>query len=281
MKHQILLSISLLFIFTVRVQAQSTCCSPTSEFASLAQQDEFKSAHTLAEIDHLPTRGEWISLPCELGEDVRAWVVKSKSESNVWVLMIHEWWGLNGHIQNEAEEWSDALGDVNVIAVDMYDGKVATTRDSAAFFMQSVTEKRASQILESALNHIPSSSTVFTIGWCFGGGWSLQTAILFPKRIAACVMYYGMPETDMEKIKKIQAPVIGIFANKDGWITPDVVGSFENHMKQAGKEIEIHQYDAQHAFANPSGPVFDQKATTDAKRRVLTFLKKHKDKKKE
>ncbi len=114
---------------------------------------------------------------------------------------------------------------------------------------------------------------MFTIGWCFGGGWSLQTALIGGKQVLGCVMFYGMPETDVNKLKTLNCDVIGFFAEKDGWITPKVVDTFKDNMKVAGKKVSTFEYDAEHAFANPSNPHYNKEATTDAYSKAIPFIK--------
>ena len=139
--------------------------------------------------------------------------------------------------------------------------------------MQGLNNERAVNIIKGAYNYVGSSAKVFTLGWCFGGGWSLQTALLGGNQVKGCVMYYGMPEQDVNKLKTIQCDVIGFFAKKDQRITPEVVHQFEQNMKAANKNVTVYEYDAQHAFANPSNPVFDKAARDDAYNKEIAFLK--------
>ena len=86
-------------------------------------------------------------------------------------------------------------------------------------------------------------------------------------------MYYGIIENTPETFKDLNAPVLGIFAEKDGWVNPEVYGNLEKNLKAAGKNVTIKSYDADHAFANPSNAKFDENATTDAKKLTLKFFK--------
>jgi carboxymethylenebutenolidase len=162
-----------------------------------------------------------------------------------------------------------------VIALDLYDGKVATTQQEAGKYMGEAKEERIRAIIKGALDYVGPKAKIGTIGWCFGGGWSLQTALMAGKQTSACVMYYGMPETDVDKLKAINGPVLGIFAKKDGWINPDKVKEFEANMKKVAKKLTVKMYDADHAFANPSNPKFDKEAAADAHKAALAFLKKY------
>jgi carboxymethylenebutenolidase len=88
-------------------------------------------------------------------------------------------------------------------------------------------------------------------------------------------MYYGMPEKDTATIKTIKAPVLGIYANKDKWITPKVMKDFEKSMKEANKTITILGYEAEHAFANPSSSAYNETAAQEARKKTIKFLKKN------
>lgn len=273
-----LLVSALVLPLTLLAQAGKSCCAPTStaEFAMLASDDKFRSAH----LEPLPftfvsADGREITFKTVDGIDGKGFEIKAPKETNAYVFMIHEWWGLNDYIKREAEKLQKELSSVNVIALDLYDGRVATTQQEAGKYMGEAKEVRIRAIIKGALDYVGLKAKVGTIGWCFGGGWSLQTAVLAGKQTSACVMYYGMPETDIEKLKTINGPVLGIFAKKDGWINPEKVKDFEANMKKASKKLTIKMYDADHAFANPSNPKFDKEAAADAHKAALAFLKKY------
>lgn len=215
-----------------------------------------------------------ISITASDGTEVHAFEVKAAKETNNYLLVIHEWWGLNDYIKQEAERLQNQLGNVNVLALDMYDGKVATNAEEASKCMRGVVESRARTIIETAIAYAGTEARISTIGWCFGGGWSMQAALLAGNKAVGCVIYYGMPEMDQEKLKALAAPVLGIFAGKDGWVSPKVVDDFRTAMKSAGKSLTVKSYNAEHAFANPSNPKFDKSASADAHARALKFLKK-------
>ncbi|MDQ2752691.1 MAG: dienelactone hydrolase family protein, partial [Bacteroidota bacterium] len=189
-----------------------------------------------------------------------------------YLFVIHEYWGLNDYVKQQSERLSNELG-MNVLALDLYDGKVTSNHDSAAKLMQSVDNNRAINIIKGAYSYAGSNAKVFTLGWCFGGGWSLQAALLGGSQIKGCVMYYGMPEKDVARLKTLNCDVIGFFGKKDQWINPEVVKQFEENMKAAGKKVTTFEYDANHAFANPSNPVYNKEATADANAKASAFIK--------
>lgn len=193
------------------------------------------------------------------------------------VVVIHEWWGLNDNIKY----WADRLAAVGyaALAVDLYGGKVATNADDAASYMKSVEQSAANEILVAAHVFLGSDDRVRapkvgSIGWCFGGGQSLQLAIA-ESGLDAAVMYYGFPTMDEELLGKIEAPILGIFANQDDFIPPDKVDAFAKALEKAGVAHTIHRYDAVHAFANPSNAKYDQAAAADAFEKSKAFFAEH------
>jgi len=260
----------------IRAQQKMSCCaqSATEAFAQLGSDKQFAQSHPLPLPFHFDSdHGTDITFKAADGSDAYGWQIKSKTPSSNYLLVIHEWWGLNDYIKQESEVLWGALGNVNVIAVDLYDKKVASTREDAAKYMSAVTTDRAVAILKGVIAYAGPSARIYSIGWCFGGGWSLQASLLAGKQAAGCVMYYGMPEKDLNRLKSLHADVLGIFANKDQWINPKVVSEFAANMQQAGKKLIVKQYDADHAFANPSNPAYDKAAKEDAYKNAVTFLK--------
>lgn len=219
--------------------------------------------------------GTMIQFDAADGNKANAYFIPAKKKSNKWLIVIQEWWGLNDNIKMEADQYFKDLGDMNVIAVDMYDGKVAVTPDSAMKLMRGADMNRMTAIIQGAIKHAGSKASIYSVGWCFGGMWSLQTAILAGPQAKGSVMYYGRPETNMEKLKSIQCDIIGFFGNKDQAPSPAMVDAFEQNMKEAGKNLNVNRYDAGHGFANPSNPSFNAAAKTDSYAKAISFLKAH------
>ncbi|MCA0447573.1 MAG: dienelactone hydrolase family protein [Bacteroidetes bacterium] len=261
-----------------------SCCTasatgpsdPTVQFASFSTQETFKMSHDEPQPfeGEKPAAGSVITYPTPDGKTASAYFIKSEKPSATTLFVIHEWWGLNDYIKQEAERFSSELKNVNVMALDLYDGKVATTRDSAGAYMGAVKTERAQSIIKGAIAFSGEKSTILTIGWCFGGGWSLQSSLLAGKQAGGCVLYYGQPESDPEKLKSLNADVLGIYATKDQWINKEMIASFEAAMKKAGKNATSFWYEADHAFANPSNPKHNKEFAEDAHKKALDFLAK-------
>ncbi|GAB2952084.1 dienelactone hydrolase family protein [Hymenobacter coalescens] len=200
--------------------------------------------------------------------------VRPAAPTGQYLMVVHEWWGLNDYIKREADRLAAALPGVTVLAVDLYDGKLATDAQEASRLVQAVDNNRAKNIIRGAIAHAGPTAQVATLGWCFGGSWSLQAAMLAGKQAVGCVVYYGMPEKDVAKLKMLNTDVLGLFATQDQGISPAVVRQFQADMKKAGKQLTVHNFNAVHAFANPSNPKYDAAAAGQANTLALAYLKK-------
>lgn len=277
MKNIMLVLLSLLWVKMAYAQDDITIChtSSTEKFASFASNENFNKEHQmpLTYIHESQEGGKMILFKTPDGKDASGYLIEAKKKTDLWIFVFQEWWGLNGNIKRQSESLFKELGNVNVIALDMYDGKLATDRETAGSYMQQFRQERGDAIIKGALNLAGNNARIGTIGWCFGGGQSLLASLIAGNKAAACVIYYGMPVDDVARLKTLKSDVLGIFATKDQYINPQVVQKFEENMKAAGKKVTIKNYNADHAFANPSNPIFDKEATEDAYQHTVTFLK--------
>ena len=249
--------------------------SSTEKFAAFASNKDFNAEHPLPrKYVHVSAEGgQMISFKTPDGQEAKGYLIQAKTKTNNWIFVFQEWWGLNDNIKAEAEELYKDLGNVNVLALDMYDGKLATDRENASKYMQEFRQERGDNIVKGALEYAGKTARVGTIGWCFGGGQSLQASITLGNNAAGCIIYYGMPVDDIEKLKTLKTEVLGIFAAREKYITPEIVSNFDANMKAAGKKLTVKSYDAEHGFANPSNPVFDKLANEDAYKHTLEFFR--------
>jgi carboxymethylenebutenolidase len=188
------------------------------------------------------------------------------------VVIIHERWGLNTHIQEMAEVI--AMQWYRVLAVDLYNEKVATDMDQAKALSSALDQTGTTANLLAAEQYLrKSSSKVASRGRCLGGKQSLELSMNSPT-LDATIVYYGRLPTDTSRIKNIKNPLLGIFAELDGGIPPASVNNFEATLKTLWKtnyDITIYT-GASHAFANPTGKAFTKDATLDAWKKTLIFL---------
>ena len=207
------------------------------------------------------------------GQPSEAYVARPQGRPRGALLVFHEWWGLNDWVKHQADQL--AKEGYLALAVDLYKGKVATTPTEAAELMKAKDESWGDQVEEAGLEWLKrnaSGAKVGTIGWCMGGGESLKASLNDPKDVGFTIIHYGMPITDVARLKTLRGPVLGIWAKRDRSITPEKVAAFDTALTEAGVKHEFHSYDADHAFANPSGGRYNPEAAKDAWDKTLKFL---------
>ena len=188
------------------------------------------------------------------------------------VLLVHEWWGLNDQIKSVAAEL--AKEGYVALACDLYQGKSTGNPEVARSLMQKVDAETAKDTVASWVawlrDHKDTTGKVGTVGWCFGGGWSLNASIVAP--VDATVVYYGRVNQPKEELARLQGPVLGHFATSDNWIDEAMVGGFEKRMDELGQPYESHWDEAAHAFANPTSARYDEEDAKLAWARTLAFF---------
>ncbi len=195
------------------------------------------------------------------------------------LIVIHEWWGLNDNIRAMTRRLA-AEGYI-ALAVDLYGGAVTDDPARAQELMSGVTAApdAVRGNLRQAYEYLSEyalSPRIGVIGWCLGGGWALQSALMLPEEIDAAVMYYGRLERSEERLRRLSAPLLGSFGELDESIPAADVRRFRTELREMGKDADIYIYpDVGHAFANPSGGNYDAQAAEHAWDRTLEFLERH------
>jgi carboxymethylenebutenolidase len=194
------------------------------------------------------------------------------------VVVIQEWWGLVPHIEQIANRFA-AEGFV-ALAPDLYHGEKATSPDQAGKLMMAMRIDEAAVDLAGAIHHLaeqPDVTTrkVGTIGFCMGGALSLFAACRNPE-VGACAVFYGGHPKVTPDLASLGAPVLGIFAGKDSFVTPASVKELDRELTVLGKRHEFHVYpEADHAFFNDGRPeVYDAIAAADAWSRAIAFFRR-------
>lgn len=194
------------------------------------------------------------------------------------LIVIQEWWGLNDNIRSMTEKLAGE--GYLALAVDLYQGEVAENRDQASALVRQAMDRAES--LEDNLRQAQAflrdqgAPAVGSIGWCFGGGWSLRTALTLGDELDAAVIYYGRLVTDPDELSSLAAPVLGIFGVLDDGIPVESVREFEAALESLDHPASIHVYpDADHAFANPTGTRYNPEAAEDAWAKTVAFLAEH------
>ncbi|MEM8640347.1 MAG: dienelactone hydrolase family protein [Cyanobacteria bacterium P01_G01_bin.54] len=219
------------------------------------------------------------------GEPMQGYLARPAEdfEPHPAIIVIHEWWGLNDNVATMTRRLAGE--GYTALAVDMYGGQVAETREQALELVGTVRNdqggsERAQENLRQAYAYLETTQNapaIASLGWCFGGTWSLNTALLFPTELDAAVIYYGGGiTTDPEQLKTLEMPIIGFFGEEDSNPDPATVAEFERVLQELDKSVEVHLYEgAGHAFANPSGTRYVAAAAMDAWEKTIAFLAEH------
>ena len=235
-------------------------------------EEQFKAMHALRDDAPPALKGEMIDLA---GTKAYLSLPEGVEPPMAGIVVIHEWWGLNDHIKH----WADRLATLGIaaLAVDLYGGVVATDRDTAMAAMKQVDAEEGRRVVAAAYDFLGSDPRVQAarrgvIGWCFGGAWAIEAAIARP--FDAAVAYYGHVETDPARLAKIEGQVLGIFATEDQGIPLSMVAEFEQALAKAKVEAKILRFEADHAFANPSGDRYQEAEAAAAWDATADFLQR-------
>jgi carboxymethylenebutenolidase len=252
-------------------------CHPADspdDMAQFASDPAFQALHLSPLTINYQAQGEMVKFNTPDGTDASGYMIKSKKKSDKWLFVYQEWWGLNDHIKKEADKfYNDLGGDVNVLALDMYDGKSTSDPKEAGQIMQSVKQERLESIVKGGVNMAGKKAKIASVGWCFGGGWSLKSGLIEGPQNVGVVMYYGMPVRDVEKLKTLNSDVLGLFATEQ-YISKEIIEDFAAKMKESGKKLDYKIFEGVHGFANPSNPKYDQAMAAEAYGMALGYLKK-------
>lgn len=216
--------------------------------------------------------GEMVSFKRPDGADAPGWYDGPANAPGI--VLIQEWWGVNDQIKGVATKLTE-LG-YRVLVPDLYRGRVTVEAAEASHLMEGLDfADAATQDARGAAQYLKQtgSSKVAVIGYCMGGAVALLAAITVPE-IDAAVPYYGAPPGMAEQSRNVTVPVLGHFAQQDGFFSPEMVREFEANMKQspAAANVTFHFYDAGHAFANEQGDAFNADAAALAWDRTVEFL---------
>ena len=242
--------------------------------SAFALDPEFQALHSAPLPLNYEGKGQNITFKTPDGVDAKGYVIKAKKKSNKWLFVYQEWWGLNDYIMRQADVFYADLGEnINVLALDMYDGQTSNDPKVAGQLMQGAKPERLNSIMKGGVMYAGKKAKIANVGWCFGGGLSLQSALIGGKQTIGSVMYYGMPEKDVEKLKTLNSDVLGLFATETR-ISKEVIEEFAVNMKTAGKKLEYKIFNGVHGFANPSNPKYDEALSKEAYGMALGYFKK-------
>jgi carboxymethylenebutenolidase len=228
---------------------------------------------TAANVTALQGVGVAIAIPD--GSTVRAYLTGIDANAvapKPAIVVIHEWFGLNDQIRRTCDAFAQT-GYI-VLGADLYRGELAHDVDHARVLIGKLDEAHALASLRACCAYLRAmpgcSGRLASLGYCLGGGWALNLAIAGD--IDAAVIFYGNVQRTDAQLDRIDCPVLAHFGSRDEVFTPDTVRTFAAQLHAGGKSLELHWYDAGHAFANPHRPHYDAPSASLAWQRTLAFL---------
>lgn len=250
------------------------------------------ASEALAQAPTSPVEAEPVTYATVDGQPVVGYLARptNATEPLPGLIVIHEWWGLNDNIEMMTRRLAGE--GYMALAVDLF-GQVADTPEQARAQVQAAAQtpqklenniRQAYQYLQASVDistsqHLndPQAPRMGSIGWCFGGSWSLKTALLLPEELDATVIYYGGElVTDPAQLESLQMPILGMFGSLDDNPPVETVKAFESTLNSLDKSVQVHVYEgADHAFANPSGTRYNAEAAEDAWMKTVAFLNQH------
>ncbi|MBL8643457.1 MAG: dienelactone hydrolase family protein [Rhodospirillaceae bacterium] len=214
-----------------------------------------------------------VSAATARGRTVSAVMAKPATLPAPGLVLFHAFKGLTDEFKELAVTYADH--GYLTVAADLMDGKTSDGFISAMLRMMFLSQAKTEDTAVAWVNYLRASpectKKVGTMGWCFGGRWSLNTSIATP--VDATVVYYGTVDRPAEDLAKLKGPVQGHFGNLDRIVKKASVENFAANMNKLGKPLDLHFYEANHAFANPGGNWFDTSCARQADERTLKFLK--------
>jgi carboxymethylenebutenolidase len=220
--------------------------------------------------------GQMVSFPSN-GGTAEGYLATPASGKGPGVIVIQEWWGLNDNIKGIADRF--AREGFLALAPDLYHGKVTAEPDEAGKMMMALKMDEAAKDMAGAYDYVKKqpacTGKVGSIGFCLGGGLSLYISTLRP--VDATVIYYGALPGVQPDLSKVTGPVLGHYAQNDGWASPEAAAALKKQLKELGKSVEFHQYaGTEHAFFNDTRPeVHNAAASKESWERTIAFYKKH------
>ena len=224
---------------------------------------------------------ESVEYPAKAG-NVKGYVSRPRGGSNLGaVIVIHENRGLVDHIKDVARRFAkdgfvalapDLLSRLG--GSDQYKGG-----QEAIAAIKNVTNDMVVEDLTGAVAYLKKlnfvNGRVGVVGYCWGGGQSLNFATKC-KDLSAAVVYYGRNPNPLDLVENISCSLLGNYGEDDANIMPGVA-PLQEALKKYGKNSDIKVYPgAKHAFNNnTNADRYHPDASKDAWARTSNFYKKN------
>lgn len=189
------------------------------------------------------------------------------------LIVIHEWWGMNEGIVRMGERF--AAEGFTVLVPDLYDGAVTDDAAKAGALMSAMKTERSMEIIAACVEELArrtGGKKVGITGFCMGGAMAFAAAASVDG-LACAVPFYGIPRDDYFQADKMRCPIQAHFAKVDDWARADKAQRLADEVNAHGGRMELHVYDAGHAFMREGDPtVYNAEQAKLAWSRASAFL---------
>ncbi len=213
------------------------------------------------------------------GRTAQGYLATPAEGRGIPLVVIQEWWGLVPHIEDVCDRF--AAERFVALAPDLFHGEKTTEPDEAGKLMMALNINEAAKDMSGAVDYVrdheaSTGGGVGVTGFCMGGGLALVLAAHRPDAVKACVAWYGLipwPGAEPD-YSRMEAAVLGHYAEKDDYFTPEMAKDLEARLRALGKDTTIHVHPGVgHAFFNDTRPeVHDPEASARAFRETVDFL---------
>jgi carboxymethylenebutenolidase len=223
--------------------------------------------------------GELVEFPSN-GHDASGYLATAQGGSGPGLIVIQEWWGLVDHIKDVCDRF--AAEGFTALAPDLYHGATTREPDEAGKLMMALNMETAAKDMSGSVDYLlgldsVAGDQVGVTGFCMGGGLALMLAVQRPDVIGACVPYYGLIpwEHAQPDWSQLDAPVLGHYAENDGFFTPELAAQLQEQLRGLGKDATLVVHPGvDHAFFNDTRPeVYNEATAAAAWEQTIEFLR--------
>ncbi|MBF9033974.1 dienelactone hydrolase family protein [Rhodobacterales bacterium HKCCE2091] len=206
------------------------------------------------------------------GHDLDCWIAAPQGDRRGGVVILQEIFGVTDQLKGVADRYAAEGYEVAIPALFDRQRKGAVIPfDEAPSGRDLMLASKLDQTMmdiDAAVQMLKAKGKVGVIGFCWGGGLALRAAQKLD--IDAAVSFYGtrLP-TYLDS--PLRAPLLGHFGSLDDHVPPEMLAEAQAYLPG----MQVHLYEAGHAFANEARPSYVADAASLAHERTLAFFAEH------
>lgn len=207
------------------------------------------------------------------GHRLECWIEPPRGDRRGGLVILQEIFGITNQLKDVAARYAAEGYEVAIPALfDRQHRGAVIAFDQAPMgreMMEGCDLAQTMMDTDAAVRHLAAQDgKVGVMGFCWGGGLALRAAQTL--EIACAVAFYG---TRLRQYldRPLKAPMQAHFGTQDDHTPPELLAEVTAHLPG----IEMHLYEAGHAFANEARPSHVPEAARLAHERSLAFLRRH------